>query len=162
MRSVLDSLPIVAVFLCGQLGFAYSPIWNVNSWNAERLSEVGIAVHTYRHELQTEDPPREWVEIVFDCSQVRQDQPVLLTAHLLSDRKEIATVRNERNAQGSHVVSLRLAAQENLLDGSYLDISIWKAKPDGGHAARGYQISLRRIVQLARDDVAKKAEDTRN
>ncbi len=131
---------------------AFSPIWNVNGWNTDRLHEVGISIKSWSHELQTEDPPLDWVEIAFDCSPLPKEQDVLMTAWLLADDSSGPSAsRAERGKMNEDSVSLLLAARDNYRKNSYVTIYIWKQTAGVGSEAHGYQLSLKRILELAKE-----------
>ena len=145
---------ILAGFI--QSALAYSPIWNVDGWDLDRLGKAGISVDPWKHSLQGEDPPLEWVEVKFDCSKLPKKQDVLMTAWVLSEGKSVAALRSERNPKGDDTVSLLLAVSDDYRPRSRVDVFIWKEKPDGGSEASGFTLSLTRIVELARQKKANK------
>jgi len=131
---------------------AFSRIGNVNGWSTEELHEVGITIKPWLHELQSEDPPLDWVEIAFDCSPLPKEQEVLMTAWFIPDsRLDESVTRTQRGKMHEDSVSLLLAVRDNYRTNSYVTILIWSQTPGVGSEAHGYQLSMQRIMELAKE-----------
>ena len=150
------AIAAATVMMCAQPTQAFSRIWNVNSWGADRLEEVGIRVRACKHRLQSEDPPLEWVEVTFDCSTLPETADVVMTARIISERRTVAAFRAERDREGKDRETLLFAVRPEHRPRSRLSIFIWEETPAGGSEARGYELSVERIVQLARQTTTKK------
>jgi hypothetical protein len=143
-RSATDAPKTLSSFL------AFSPIGNVDGWDATRLEKDGITVSSWKHERQREDPPLNWIRVAFDCSRLPKSQDVLMTAWVFSENGTVASFRSERDGIGDDKVALLFVMQPDYTAQSRVDIFIWKETHDGGSEAYGYTLSLRRIVELAR------------
>ena len=132
----------------GQL--AFSGIHNVDSWSREELKKRGISVRSWKHALQSEDPPLNWAEITFDTTQAPANQGILMTAWFTSD-SGVSEIASRAQTEAVEVKSLVLlvAIGEGHRKNSYVDILIWKPTPDGGSEAQGYKISAKRMIELA-------------
>ena len=130
---------------------AFSPIWNVNGWSKDQLSEAGVAVRPWQHALANEDPPLRWVQVTFDCASIPKEQPVLMTAWFRSTGGRTSTaMRTERTDASDGRVGLTFCIPPEQAESCSVRIEIWSKTPHG-HAARGYELSLKRIAELARD-----------
>jgi len=129
---------------------SFSPIANVDGWNIEQLSKAGISVRPWQHDLQTEDPPLDWVQIAFDCSRLPENQEVLMTGWLFSDSgsSETATFRAERGNMDNDALTLLFTVRDDYRANSYVNILIWRHTADRGSEARGYKLSAKRIMEL--------------
>lgn len=132
-----------------QLGF--SSIHNVDPWSREELQRKGISVRSWKHALQSEEPPLKWIEITFDTSHVPAHQGILMTAWFVSNNgdSEIAS-RAQTNAVDGKAIVVLVAVNEGFRANSYVDIRIWQPAADGGSEATGYKLSMKRIIDLAR------------
>jgi hypothetical protein len=133
---------------------AFSPIWNVDHWSAERLNQSGITARPWKHKLSSEDPPLEWIQVAFDCSLLPLDQDVLLTAWFTDTTTTTSAVRAARSPQNRNEVTLLFTVRDLDLRASHVDVLIWVRSPDGGGTAHGYRLSMNRIIQLARETAA--------
>ncbi len=145
---------------CIQSALAFSTISKVDHWDADRLDKVGIKVRLWTHKVQGEDPPLEWVQLTFDCSSLPKKQDVVITAWVISERRTVTALRAERSKKGKDSVSLLFTVKPEYRPQSRLDILIWKDTPDGGKEAHGYMLSMKRIIELARDEMANKGMKT--
>lgn len=159
MRNHVAVGSILLVLAFSQSNSGFSPIWNVDGWNSERLGKVGITVSPWKHDLQSEYPPFEWVRVTFDCSQLPKEQDVLITAWVMSKGKTVSVFRAERDKRAPDAVALLFALQEEYLDTSHVDVFIWKPKLGDGHEASGYTLSVKRIIELSREKTANKQVD---
>jgi len=130
---------------------AFSSIHNVDPWSREELQRKGISVRSWKHALQSEEPPLKWIEITFDTSHVPAHQGILMTAWFVSSNgdSEIAS-RAQTNAVDGKAIVVLVAVKEGFHANSYVDIRIWQPAADGGSEATGYKLSMKRIIDLAR------------
>ncbi len=144
-------LALVALVACVSPTWAFSPIGNVDGWASDRLAKAGITVTLWRPDAPGEDPPLEWVQVRFDCSRVPEQQDVLMTLWITSERGTAAVLRAERGEKGRGSISLLFAVKPEYQSQSHLEIVIWADTPDGGRQASGYHLSMKRIAELARE-----------
>jgi hypothetical protein len=132
------------------LRFGFSGIQNVDSWSREELQKRGISVRSWKHAIQTEDPPLDWVEITFDTTRAPANQGILMTAWLVSDGV-VSDNASRTHTESVDVKSLVLlvSVAEGYRANSYVNIVIWKAGADGGSEAQGYKLSAKRMIELA-------------
>jgi hypothetical protein len=147
---LLIAMLIVLTGAVSKQVIADSSIWDVETWDANRLRSVGIIVEPYRHSMQTESPPRDWLVVRFDCSKIRKGNPVLLTSEIRTPDAAIGSARVERTEANEESLSLRLTVKKILLEKSYVEIVVWEPTKDGGHKARGYTLSYKRLAELAK------------
>jgi len=149
---------VLGVILAASIhsALAFSNIGSVDGWDANRLREAGICVRAWKHLLQSEDPPLQWVEVTFDCSRFPEKQQVLMTAWIISDGQTISALRAERKRQSKDTLTLLFSVQPGYRPQSHVDIFIWTDTPDGGKEARGYKLSVNRIIELSREKTATK------
>ena len=154
----LFTAAVLGVILAASIhsALAFSNIWSVDGWDADRLREAGISVRAWKHLLQSEDPPLQWVQVTFDCSRLPEKQEVIMTAWIISDRQSVTALRAERNRQSKDTVTLLFSVQPEYRPQSHLDIFIWVDTADGGKEACGYKLSVKRIIDLAREETATK------
>lgn len=149
----IKSLAVMALATCLLVTFsanAFSLIGNVDGWDAQRLAEAGIRVANHEHELTGEDPPFPWIHVSFDCADMPEDQPVVMTLRLYDKDERPIAMRSVRSAATPDEVSLTFAiTPDQVQPYSTLDIVVWWPTSDGGREARGYQLSLTRITELA-------------
>lgn len=149
--SVVVSVVMFAL-LTVDIAHAFSPIWNVNGWDSARLAKAGIAVRPWRHDLQSEDPPLQWVQVTFDCAALPKDEPVVVTAWFRSSAgRTITAVRAERAAAADGKIKLVLCIMPQQIEASSMEVYIWSKLPGDGSEAHGYQLSMQRIAELARE-----------
>ncbi len=130
----------------------FSPIMKVDGWDADRLAKVGITVCSWKHDVQSENPPMEWVQVTFDCLRLPKNHDVVMTAWIVFGTQTVTAVRAERNDKCKDTVTVVFAVQPQYRPKSHLDIFIWEDTSDGGKKAHGYKLSLDRIVELARKE----------
>lgn len=152
----------IVSFLVGWAGssqtdVAFSSIWNVENWEIERLENVGITISSWTHELQTEDPALGWVEVSYDDPQHPKGQDVLMTVWIYSKGKMVSAFRAQRGKNPKDNVSILLTINKNYNPQSYLNIICWQDTSDGGHKASGYQLSIKRIMELANQKAEQKS-----
>ena len=143
-------IPLLTVFAAPAA--AYSTIYNADGWDREELAKAGIVVRPWLHEVHREDPPQPWVEVTFDCTGLRKEPDVVMTAAFRSlVGMTWAGSRTQRaSAVDGKLTLVLLIAPPDVLDVSSLDVAIWSKGADGFYSARGYRLSLWRIAQLAR------------
>lgn len=125
-------------------------IANVDGWSLERLKKAGISISSWKHDLQFEDPPLEWIQVTFDCSQCPADQDVVMTVWLTNNENvSSAAVRAERLGNNVDEVRLLFARNAPNVNDSHCDIIIWDQTP-GGSGGYGYTLSTERIIHLSR------------
>jgi hypothetical protein len=127
---------------------SFSPILDVNHWSVEQLQKHGISVAACSQWCDLFNPPKEFVTIRYDCSRVPTDHGVLMFAHFKDD----VSVRSVRGSPNSDQVSLDLvlpAPTEG--EGPSLTIKIWPPATEERRRARGYRLSFKRILELARN-----------
>ena len=61
MKTPLLKTVLLLLFTCLQTTWGYSPIWNVDGWDAARLKEAGITVTTLKNAQVGEVSPVNWV-----------------------------------------------------------------------------------------------------
>lgn len=145
---------VVAIFTGIQPAMAFSPILSVNHWNINQLAKAGITIEEWESEVGGEDPPAEWVEITFDCSNLPKDQDVVMTAWLTNNDSTTLAMRAVRKPKGNDKVSLIIATRGEISDAAHVNVFIWKNQPGGGKAAHGYDLKLKRIAALAKLNTA--------
>lgn len=158
MKHLAATAAVLIVLACLQSALAFSPIWNVDGWSSERLGKVGITVHPWKHDIQGEDPPLEWVQVTFDCLHLPKNQDVLMTAWVISERRTVSALRAQRGKKDNQTVTLLFAVRDNYLADSRVVIVSWRQKPGGGNAAYGYTLSVKKIIELAREKAANKPD----
>ena len=156
MRS--STAVLIATFVVMRIALsaaAYSPIGNVNGWSRDRLSAAGIAVGPWRHEREGEDPPPQWVQVSFDCAAAPKEHDVVMTAWFRSAGGDtLSASRAERvNAVDGKVVLTFCLTPALIESPSAVVIKIWSKTPKGAEAS-GYELSLKRIAELARERAA--------
>ena len=155
MKNLKSISAILIGLACLRSTFAYSPISQVDHWNAESLAKVGITVSAWKHDRLGEDPPLEWVQVKFDCSRWPEDQDVLMTICITSKGTTVSAFRAQRIKGGGNTLSLLFAVREHHLENSHLNILIPNSNYAGdGHPVSGYILSLKRITELARQKTA--------
>ena len=136
---------IMAVFVL--TAHAFSPIWNVDGWDRDRLSKAGISVHAWQHKLEGEDPPLQWVQVSVSCEEVPKDQAVVMTAwSRSSDLKTLGASRVERSSAIDGKLTLVFCVVPDQMDASSVEVHIWS-----NEAVSGYKLSMKRIAELARE-----------
>jgi len=152
MRRSISGLIVTAVTMVIALSAnAFSPIGNVNSWTKDQLSNAGIVIKPWQHALEGEDPPLQWVQVTFDCAAIPNDQPVVMTAWFRSSGGLTSSAcRAERVNAADGKVILTFSIPPVQMDLSSVQIDIWSKTADG-HAARGYELSMKRVAELARE-----------
>lgn len=131
-------------------GVAFSDIHNVDSWGPEELQKHGIAVRPGAHPLQSEDPPRGWVEVAFDPPHDPATLGVVMTARFVADDGATeAASRVQEDGAGARPLSLRIAVEERQRRNSSVDILVWGPGAGGGARAWGYKLSAARLLELA-------------
>ena len=153
MRSSTVAL-VVALVVTG-IAFpanAFSPIGNVNGWSRDRLAAAGIVVSPWRHEREGEDPPLQWVQVSFDCAAAPKEHDVVMTAWIRSAGGETlsASRAGRANAVDGRVVLTFCLTPAQIESPSAVVIKIWSKTPKGAEAS-GYELSLKRIAELARE-----------
>ena len=158
--AVLTIIPLV-LFTCLQAARAFSPIGDVDGWDADRLAKAGITVAPWKHDRIGEDPPLDWVQVTFDCSQRPEDWDVLMTLWVISSGKTVSASRAERTKGGGNKLTLLFAVQQEYRDNSRIEIVILKPlshdeKPlsHDENPMFGYRLSLKRIIELAHQKTA--------
>ncbi len=147
IRGAVVSVLLVFTSIFSAPGF--SPIGNVDGWSPEQLGKAGITVRPWKHDLQTEDPPLEWIQVTFDCSQLPKEQDVLMTACIRSREKTVSLFRAERGKPAPDKAALVFSVKEDYVETSYVEVFIWKKTGDG-YEAIGYHLSVKRIMELTR------------
>lgn len=132
-----------------QTTVGYSPIFNVDHWDVDRLKDAGIAVSAFSHPVLSEFPKLDWVKATFDCSKLTEKQQVILTAWVRNKDQTLATVRTVRDP-GAKTVELIFSVDPELRELTSLDIHITKDKPDGGSEMTGYFLHANRILELTK------------
>ncbi len=142
----------VACLLVSSSASAFSSIGNVDGWDAQRLAEAGIRVTTYEHELTGEDPPFPWVQVSFNCADIPEDRPVVMTLRLYDKEQRPIAMRSERtDSSPNEVILIFAVTPEQVQPYSALEIVVWRPTPDGGQKAGGFKLSLTRIKELANE-----------
>lgn len=128
----------------------FSSIQNVDPWSREELEKRGISVKLSKQTLETEDPPADWVQVTFDASHLSDNQDALMTAWFVSDggvtesAGRVATDEREKDT-----LRLLLAVGDGYRASSFVAILMWKGGADSGRKAYGYQLSMKRMIELA-------------
>lgn len=156
MKRALMATALTVVFTCLQSALAYSPIWSIDGWNAERLTNTGITVASWEHDQIGEDPPLNWVKITYDSSKLGKDQAVLMTLSVTATNGQtICTSRAERKKGEPSRLSLLFAVAPQNIRASSVEIvaldnlAAAADRPYGNPGFAGYRLSLTRIVELA-------------
>ena len=150
-KSVIAFIATSVVMVLALSANAFSPIFNVNNWTQDQLSKAGIVIKPWQHELEGEDPPLQWVQVTFDCAAIPKDQPGVMTAWFRSaDGRTSSASRAERANAVDGKIILTFSIPPEQMESSFVQIDIWSKTADG-HAARGYELSMKRIAELARE-----------
>ena len=161
---------VIAVLLLGTIRsvWAYSPIWNVDGWDTNRLAEAGITVASWKHAQIGEDPPLNWVKVTYDSSKLPEDQNVFMTLWVTTTNGEtICTCRAERNRGEAKEVTILLAVSQENVGSSRVEILVPKlhaaasTRDFGNPGFAGYSLHVSRIMELSRQSSANQVpEDT--
>ncbi len=158
MKHLAATAAVLIVLACLQSALGFSPIWNVDGWSSERLGKAGITVHPWKHDIQSEDPPLERVQVTFDCSHLPKNQDVLMTACIISERRTVSALRAQRGKKDNQTVTLLFAVRDDYLADSHVVIVSWRHKPGGAKDLYGYILSVKKIIALAREKAAGKPD----
>jgi len=156
MKSPVIATFLLIMFTCLQSALGYSPIMNIDGWDAVRLKEVGITVTTWKHDQITEEPAVNWVEITYDSSKLGEDQNVLMSIHVTADNGQIVSAYRAEHKKGdSGKLKILFAVRKENVENSYLEILVPKLLSEragrdfGNPGFGGYSLQLSRIMQLA-------------
>lgn len=156
IKSLAITTTLLMMLSCIQPASAYSPIWNVNGWDATRLKEAGITVTTWKHDQIGEEPALNWVEISYDWSKLGEDQGVLMTLQLTGDNGQtISAFRAEHKKGDSGKLKILFAVRKENVENSYVEILVPEflhkgaEREFGNPGFGGYSLRLRRIMELA-------------
>lgn len=101
MKNPLLKTVLLILFTYLQSTWGYSPIWNVDGWDANRLKEAGITVTTLKNTQIGEVPPMNWVEITYDTSKLKEDQDVVMTLQVIAENGEAISVHRAEHKKES-------------------------------------------------------------
>jgi hypothetical protein len=168
MKSPVITTILMIVFTCLQSAWGYSPIMNLNGWDAARLMKAGITVTPWKHDQISDEPDLKWVEITYDSSKLGEDQNVLMSIHVTADNGQIVSAYRAEHKKGdSGKLKILFAVRKEHLEHSYLEILVPKllserAGRDFGDPGLGaYSLRLSRIMQLVSEASADKPIDER-
>lgn len=157
---------LMMMWFCIQPASAYSPIWNVDGWDATRLKEAGITVTVWKHDLIGEEPALNWVKISYDWSKLGEDQDVLMTLNVAEDNGQtVSACRAEHKKGDSSKLIILFAVREENVENSNVEILVPKLlskateREFGNPGFGGYSLRLSRIMELAGKAAADKPVD---
>ena len=129
---------------------AFDTIPEVDHYDEASLLKAGIVVRPFEPDSQEYHPAFEWVEIEFDCNRIPKEHPVAIIARFSANGKRVGAARTERSKAVEGKLSLVVCVPSESVDQSGLEIYMWQPE-DGGRSAYGYTLSMKRIVELARN-----------
>lgn len=135
---------------------AYSPIWDVNGWDTERLAKAGITVTAWKPDTQIiESSPTNWVRVAYDCSELAAGKVVDMTAWVGDGEQSIAAFRAHRIDEDS--ISLVFAVRPEFKQHGRLIIA-GRTEPSprsesaiewNNPSVYGFELTIERIFELA-------------
>ena len=147
---------VLTVLASLQAAWAYSPIWNVDGWDADRLAGAGITVALWKHDQIGESPALHWVQVTYDSSKLPEDQNVLMTLKVTTAHGEtVSACRAEHKKGDPDKLMLIFAVHRENIDNSGVEIVLPErlaeaAERDfGDPGLGGYSLRLDRIMELA-------------
>lgn len=148
---------------------SYSSILDADKWDSKQLKEAGITVRKVdpneigiSFDDDKGDKEANLVEISFDCSKHPKERIVRMVLQVIGeDGKIISLHHTGRNEGDGNILKMTFHVHESTLKYSYLTFlaATPPAKDDGSLAFGGCTLKLGRVVELARNDAAPKAND---
>ncbi len=136
--------------------FLYNPVPNVDFWDSAKLQKRGISAQLWQPHLRHEHPSLEWVKVTFDCTHIPvKCQNVIMTFSVVSNNKLVTGCRAEGNTARDKSLSLIFAVEPEKWARSSWRVELWQKTANGGkEVAFGYSLSMKRIMELAKEGKA--------
>lgn len=158
MKTPLLKTVLLLLITCLHTTWGYSPIWNVDEWDAARLKEAGITVTTLKNAQVGEVSPVNWVEITYDASKLKEDQDLVMTLQVIAENGEAISLHRAEHKKGEPgKMKIVFAVRKENIKHSFVHIIAPQllsegAKRDLGNPGfAGYTLHLTRIMQLVDD-----------
>ncbi len=155
MKYLATTILLLMMLSISQPAVGYSPIWNIDGWDATRLKEAGITVTAWKNDQIGEQPALNWVEIRFDWSKLGKDRNVLMTLQVTGkDGRTLSAFRAEHKTGDSDKLKIVFAVPTESVEESHVDILVPELHSKGAERAfgdpgfGGYTLRLSRILDL--------------